>query len=144
MLLLSSGGSWQPSLPQEITLSTAVAGRRLAVRSTLHPTAWAALQPFGSDLQRRLNVNNCTELSLPVLQREDSLQHPPVPSAERGVHRVQAGLVLSCVAPQRQENAHSHLQGQSRLHRQLASSLHGLSVQAKATFLKKKCYLCLY
>lgn len=67
MLLLHSGGSWQPCLPQEITLSTAVEGRRLAVQSTLHPTAWAALQPFGSDLQCRSSTNDCTDLSLPLL-----------------------------------------------------------------------------
>ena len=53
------------------------------MQSTLHPTAWAALQPFGSDLQHRWSTNNCTELSLPLLRREDSLQHPPVPGAER-------------------------------------------------------------
>lgn len=46
--------------------------------------------------------------------------------------------MLSCVAPQQQENAHLYLQGQSQLHRQLASSLRGLSAQNKATFLEKK------
>lgn len=91
-------------LPQEITLSSAVAGHRLAVQSIPHPTAQAALQPFGSDLQRRLSMNNCTELCLPLLWREDLLRHPPVPV--ESVHRVQVRLVLSWVASSQQEGAH--------------------------------------
>lgn len=129
-------------LPQEITLSPAVAGHRLAVQSTLYPTAGSALQPFGSDLQHRLSMNNCTELYLSLLQGWDSLQHPPVPT--ESVHRVQLQLLLSWVASSQQEDAHWYLQSHSQLHHQVLVELglHGLSVQIKAIFLKNRCYLC--